>query len=191
MKTFREFLERQEQAPLSIGNRQNAFPYKEPSVNPFQDQIHPNYHVRWMIRRDLDDIAKFDAKASSLLPPALQQRNIIGMVLEKGDRVVGYMVYQLLKDRLYINRIKIMPEAFKDGGATQLLNKLISKLSPHRRTELIYDVKDTDLAAQKWLAAHGFKASVNDDGNTYKFKFTKGRDDDDYPSFPLSRDNDE
>lgn len=121
-------------------------------------------HIRWMIRRDMVDV--LDIERSGFEFPwseedfirCLRQRNCIGMVAEHEDRVVGFMVYELQKTRLHILNFAVAPEFRRLAVGTQMVRKLIGKLSPQRRTRIILEVRETNLAAQLFFRETGFRA---------------------------------
>ena len=122
-------------------------------------------HIRWMIRRDMAEV--LDIERESFEFPwyeedfirCLRQRNCIGMVAEHGDRVVGFMIYELHKTRLHIINFAVA-EAFRgcDVGR-QMADKLISKLSSQRRTRITLEVRETNLPAQLFFKQLGFRAT--------------------------------
>ena len=121
-------------------------------------------HIRWMIRRDMPDV--LDAEQDSFEYPwteedflrCLRQRNCIGMVAEHGERVVGFMIYELHKQKLHILNFAVHPGCRRGGVGAQMVTKLISKLSSHRRTRITLEVRETNLAAQLFFRAQSFKA---------------------------------
>src|SRR5207249_9220840 len=88
----------------------------------------------------------------------LRQRNCIGMVAEQGERVVGFMIYELHKAKLHILNFAVSPLFRRVGVGGQMVAKLISKLSSHRRTRNTLEVRETNLAAQLFFRAQGFRA---------------------------------
>lgn len=122
-------------------------------------------HIRWMIRRDMPEVLRIE-HASYNYPwceeeflRCLRQRNCIGMVAEQDDQVVGFMIYELHKSRLHILNFSVSPECRRCGVGTQMAEKLVSKLSSHRRTHIVFDVRETNLDAQLFLRATGFRAT--------------------------------
>ncbi len=114
--------------------------------------------IRWMIRRDMGDV--FDIENSTEHPwvaddffSTLRQRNNIGMVAEYDQRVVGFMIYELRKSSLKIFNLATHPTMRRLTVGTQLISKLIGKLSSHRRTHLEFDVRETNLPLQQFLRA--------------------------------------
>jgi ribosomal-protein-alanine N-acetyltransferase len=121
-------------------------------------------HIRWMIRRDMPEVlqteqASFDyAWTEEDFLRCLRQRNCIGMVAEQGEKVVGFMIYELHKTKLHILNFAVHPACRRAGVGAQMVAKLISKLSSHRRTRITLEVRETNLAAQLFFRAQGFRA---------------------------------
>ncbi|HLA86280.1 MAG TPA: ribosomal protein S18-alanine N-acetyltransferase [Thermoguttaceae bacterium] len=121
-------------------------------------------HIRWMIRRDMLEV--LDIEAESFEFPwleedfirCLRQRNCIGMVAEHENRIVGFMVYELNKSRLHLLNFAVSRGYRRYGVGTQMMSKLVGKLSPQRRTRILLEVRETNLAAQLFFQANGFRA---------------------------------
>src|SRR5262249_23713338 len=52
----------------------------------------------------------------------------------------------------------VHPSYRRHGVGAQMVAKLISKLSSHRRTRITLEVRETNLSAQLFFRAQGFKA---------------------------------
>jgi ribosomal-protein-alanine N-acetyltransferase len=122
-------------------------------------------HIRWMIRRDMPEVLAIE-HASHEFPwceeeflRVLRQRNCIGMVAEHGDRVVGFMIYELHKVKLHVLNFAVHPEYRRQGVGHQMVAKLVGKLSGHRRTRIVLHVRETNLPAQLFYRVEGFRAS--------------------------------
>ena len=122
-------------------------------------------HIRWMIRRDMPEVmvserASFEyAWTEDDFLRCLRQRNCIGMVAEIDDRVVGFMIYELHKTRLHILNFAVASDVRRRNIGKQMMEKLIGKLSSQRRTRISLEVRETNLAAQVFFRANGFKAT--------------------------------
>src|SRR4051812_39390158 len=121
-------------------------------------------HIRWMIRRDMPEVLAIE-HASFEFPwceeeflRVLRQRNCIGMVAEFGERVVGFMIYELHKSRLHVLDFATHPEFRRTGVGRQMLAKLAGKLSSHRRTKIALEVRETNLPAQFFYKSQNFRA---------------------------------
>ncbi len=121
-------------------------------------------HIRWMIRRDMP--AVLDIESQSFEFPwseeefvrCLRQRNCIGMVAECDERVVGFMIYELHKNRLHILNFAVDPAARRSGVGRAMTDKLIGKLSHDRRNRIMLEVRETNLEAQLFFRSLGFRA---------------------------------
>src|SRR5437016_11196344 len=121
-------------------------------------------HIRWMIRRDMPEVlqteqASFDFSwTEEDFLRCLRQRNCIGMVAEQGEKVVGFMIYELHKAKLHILNFAVHPTCRRLGIGAQMIAKLISKLSSHPRTRITLEVRETNLHAQLFFHKQEFKA---------------------------------
>ena len=111
-------------------------------------------HIRWMIRRDMPEVlaiehASFDFPwCEEEFLRVLRQRNCIGMVAEVGEHVVGFMIYELHKNKLHVLDFAAHPDFRRQGVGQQMVSKLVGKLSSHRRTKIVLHIRETSLAAQ-------------------------------------------
>jgi len=121
-------------------------------------------HIRWMIRRDMPEVLATEAQSFEFpwfeddFIRSLRQRNCIGMVAEYEDRVVGFMIYELHKSRIHVLNFAVAPEHRRCGVGSQMLAKLTAKLSTQRRSRIILEVRETNLAAQLFFRENGFRA---------------------------------
>ena len=120
--------------------------------------------IRWMIRRDLPEVMAIEnASFDRPLPEAelvntLRSRNSIGMVVEDGDKVLGFMIYLLHKTSLEILNFAVHPDYRRQGIATLMIDKLISKLSKQRRERILIAVNEHFSDAHKFFSSVGFRA---------------------------------
>lgn len=120
--------------------------------------------IRWLIRRDMPEVLEIE-RASFDHPwteedflCCLRQRNCIGMVAEHNHEIVGFMIYELHKSKLRILNFAVHPRYRRQSVATQMVRRLIDKLSQQRRKEITLEVRETNLAAQKFFSRQGFRA---------------------------------
>ncbi len=122
-------------------------------------------HIRWMIRRDMPEVLHTEQQSFDYpwteedFLRCLRQRNCIGMVAEQGEKVVGFMIYELHKAKLHIMNFAVHPAYRRGGVGAQMVAKLISKLSSHRRTRITLEVRETNLTAQLFFRKQEFKAT--------------------------------
>lgn len=141
------------EAPMSTSSQQS------------QSQQRMRVHIRWMIRRDMAEVLEIE-RGSFEFPwyeedfiRCLRQRNCIGMVAEHGERVVGFMIYELHKTRLHILNFAVAENYRRRDVGRQMAEKLVSKLSSQRRTRISLEVRETNLAAQLFFKQLGFRAT--------------------------------
>jgi ABC-2 type transport system ATP-binding protein len=88
-----------------------------------------------MIRRDMPDVLAIEQECFEFpwyeedFIRCLRQRNCIGMVAEQGEKVVGFMIYELHKAKLHILNFAVHPSWRRNGVGAQMVAKLIGKLS--------------------------------------------------------------
>ncbi len=122
-------------------------------------------HIRWMIRRDMPEVLQTEqhsfeyAWTEDDFLRCLRQRNCIGMVAEHGDRIVGFMIYELHKSRLHVLNFAVAPNHRRGGIGAQMVSKLIGKLSSHRRQRITLAVRERNLDAQMFFRSQSFKAT--------------------------------
>jgi ribosomal-protein-alanine N-acetyltransferase len=121
-------------------------------------------HIRWMIRRDMPEVLAIE-HASYPHPwceeeflRVLRQRNCIGMVAEHGERVLGFMIYELHRNHLELLNFAVSPSFRRQGIGHQMMAKLVGKLSSHRRTRITLVCRETLLDAQLFFRVEGFRA---------------------------------
>jgi ribosomal-protein-alanine N-acetyltransferase len=138
-----------------------------PQEAPLITQVRPAplpVHIRWMIRRDMPSVLAIERNCFEFpwleedFIRCLRQRNCIGMVAEAGERIVGFMVYELHKHRLHILNFAVHEELRRRGIGSQMAKKLITKLSQDRRSRIMLEIRETNLPAQLFFRSLGFRA---------------------------------
>ncbi len=129
-------------------------------------------HVRWLIRRDLTEAIEIDYQHSHLswlevdFIESMHKRNQIGMVAEQGEKIMGFMSYELHSDHLVLVKIAALPGT---GAFPALMAKLVSKISVDRRPKLLCYVHADDLELQLRLRGAGMACIHQLDEDTYVF----------------------
>jgi len=80
------------------------------------------------------------------------------MVAEHEERVVGFMIYELHKARIHVLNFAVAPPFRRKGVGSQMIAKLIGKLSTQRRSRIALEVRETNLDAQLFFRSNGFRA---------------------------------
>jgi [ribosomal protein S18]-alanine N-acetyltransferase len=156
-------------------------------------------HIRWMIRRDMPEVLRAEQESFDYswteddFLRCLRQRNCIGMVAELDDRVVGFMIYELHKTKLHVLNFAVDPAWRRVGVGTQMVTKLIGKLSSHRRTKITLAVRESNLGAQLFFRGQAFQASrvlrgyyedSGEDAYLMHYKIAEFADDEDEDGLP-------
>lgn len=132
------------------------------------------YHVRWMVRADMGAINAIERNSFEYpwreqdFIDCLRQRNVIGMAAidPKGDGghdeglgvPLGFMLYELHQRRLNIINFAVARCHRRLGVGRTLVQKLIGKLSSGRRNRITLEIRETNIAAQLFFKACGFRA---------------------------------
>ncbi len=140
--------------------------------------------VRWMIRRDMPEILEIERKSFEFpwteenFLCCFRQRNCIGMVAERNDRIVGFMIYELLQSQLHVMSFCVAPWARRQGVGSRMVEKLTRKLSQQRRQEISLEIRETNLSGQLFFRNQGFAANAvirdhyqDTDEDAYVMKF--------------------
>ena len=120
--------------------------------------------IRWMIRRDMPEALAVEESSFEFpwteedFVRCLRQRNCIGMVAERNDKIVGFMIYELLQSELHVLNFAVRKEFRRMGVGSQMMEKLISKLSYGRRDRIVLEVRETNLEAQLFFKKQTFRA---------------------------------
>lgn len=120
-------------------------------------------HHRWMIKRDMPEVLGIEAANFDYPWPeedfirVLRQRNCIGRVAEHKERIVGFNIYEIHKNRLHILNIAVHAAMQRRGVGTQMVENLKTKLSRDRRNRIMLEIRETNLAAQLFFRAQGFR----------------------------------
>ena len=126
-------------------------------------------HIRWMVKHDNHEVLEIEracfgdfAWSQQDFTDTLRNRNTIAMVAvcEKSDAVLGYMIYALHKGKLELLNLAVDPAHFRQGIGRALIAKLTGKLTANRRTRVSTVVRESNLGAQLFLKAVGFRAQV-------------------------------
>ena len=119
--------------------------------------------IRWMIRRDRDDILALEKRCFAYpwsladFANALSRHDVIGTVYDDGD-VAGYVIYRLLPYRIQILNLGVAPERRREGIGAALLARIKKKCNPktNHRYRLTALVRESNLDAQLFFRSQDF-----------------------------------
>ena len=121
-------------------------------------------HVRWMIKSDMPAVLEIEAAACNHpwmeedFNLALLIDNVLGAVAERGDQIVGYMLYEVHSSTIELFKLEVAPSARRTGVGRALLAKLVSKLEVGCGG-ITTVVNERNLETHLWLRALGFAAT--------------------------------
>ena len=128
------------------------------------------HSMRWLIRPDIDDMLEIehacfqwqDRWTEEMFLALLRQRNHIGVIITNGgeqDRVVGFMVYRLERDRYELLRFAVHKDHQRMGYGRLMMGRMAGRLSDQLRTHVGVDVPEHNVGTQLFLSRCGFKAT--------------------------------
>ena len=122
--------------------------------------------IRWLIRRDMPEVLAIEQASFSCSQwteedflSELRQRNVIGLVAERAGEIVGFMIYELHKSRLQLLSLAVRPDCRRQLVGTQMVLRLIDKLSQQRRTTIALLICERCLPGQMFFKSRDFVAS--------------------------------
>lgn len=134
--------------------------YIEPAIK--KECSIDDMQIRWLLRQDIPDVLQIEHHSydpswrEEDFLNALRQRNCIGMVCEHRASILGFMIYELHKNRLRVLRMAVSVDARRQGVATAMVNRLRDKLHQQRRDRIDITVSDVNLNAHLFLRSCGF-----------------------------------
>jgi len=123
-------------------------------------------HVRWMVRRDFTQVLAIEQTCFEFpwteeeFLQCLHQPNCLGMVAEHEGQVVGFVIYETPKNRIFITNIATAPEFQRHGIARQMIQKLVTKMIFQQRHKIAIEIRETNLPALLCFRALGFRVAM-------------------------------
>lgn len=125
--------------------------------------------VQWIVRSDMREIMEIE-RESHLVPwtrdeflRCFKRRNVIGLVAMRdeveGDRIAGYVIYELGKRSLRLLNLAVRRECQLRGVGRTLVNRLTERLERNGRERLVAEVWERNVGAQLFFRALGFRAT--------------------------------
>lgn len=148
---------------------------KEPEVGTY---------IRWMKRSDMPEVLRLEGIcfefpwSENEFLNTLRQRNATGMVAERDNRIVGFMIYELHRNRIQIENFAVAPSVHRTGVGRSMVEKLTVELS-ERRSSIMVVVRDKNLEGQLFFKSMGFRAvsvlcdyyeDAPDDGYLFQYR---------------------
>lgn len=148
-------------------------------------EIEEDVLVRWVIRRDLEQVADIEHRCFSdpwtkkTFLDYIQKNRCFGCVAVIDSQVLGYIFYEVKRNKVEIDSIAVDPEFHRKGIGTMLLAKIRASTN-HRNKDFVTVVKESNLAALAFFRDAGFiaiqrlhKPYDNSDDDGYKMEFSR------------------
>lgn len=118
--------------------------------------------MRWMITPDIVDVLRIELESFQYAWTEDDFKrtlggNVVGIVAESNGRIAGFMIYELFDDEFHLMNFAVAQDFRRQKVGTQMIGKLIAKLS-RRRPALRIEVREKNMAAQKFFSKCGFRA---------------------------------
>ncbi|HEV3262411.1 MAG TPA: ribosomal protein S18-alanine N-acetyltransferase [Gemmataceae bacterium] len=126
-----------------------------------------NLHVciRWLVQRDVPAVLAVEracfeyAWTEQDFRRCLKLPNCVGMVAEEGRTIVGFMVFKVFRPRVALLNLAVDPHRRRRGIGGRMLGQLILKASGYGHDRITLAVRETNLGAQRFFRAQGFRAT--------------------------------
>lgn len=89
----------------------------------------------------------------------LRQRYNQAIVATTGDKVAGFMVYELARGQYNILKMAVAPAFRRQHAGQELIADLFKRLNPRRRSKVQISIPESGQDTQSFLRKQGFKAA--------------------------------
>lgn len=120
------------------------------------------YIIRWMTRKDMAEVLDIEYQSTKYslsnieLNRILRQRNAVALVCECENRILGYCIYEMFKQKLKLLRFVVYKDNRRQGVGTVLIKKMQARLTDTRRNKLTFPVSEYDLDLHLFLRSQSF-----------------------------------
>ena len=135
-----------------------------------QPATHPVLSIRWMIRPDLPAVLAISDESfhtpwtQAEFLSVLRKRNVIGLVAEDKQGIVGYAIYQVCKSHTTILNLAVHPWFRRQTCGSQLIRLVVRRARDTRRELVGTVICEDNLPGQLFLKAKGFRATEIENG---------------------------
>lgn len=133
-------------------------------------KVETSPQTRWMIRRDLPEIMAIEGLSFTSpwteedMLSVLRRSSVIGMVAENGEKILGFMIYDLQKTEIRMLDFAVHPMWRREGVGSELIGRIDNKLRNLHRSRAVANVQERNLETQKFLRACGWRATAVERG---------------------------
>ena len=138
--------------------------------------------IRWLIKSDMPEVLKIERGcfqhpwSQEEFEKYLKKRNCIGMIADYDGEIVGFMIYELFKNHIYLHNFAVDSKYHKQQIGTAMMDRLKEKLACNKRKKIKLKVRETNLPAQLFFKSQDFVAfeverCYFDNEDAYNMKF--------------------
>lgn len=120
------------------------------------------YRIRWMIRRDFPEVMAIEANSFGCpwsedeMLNCLRMNKVIGKVVDDGERILGYVVYEMMAFERSILNIAVHPQCRRQGIGRAMIGKVCHANDGERSLRVV--VRERNLDGQLFFRDCGFRA---------------------------------
>lgn len=120
--------------------------------------------LSWITRDDLAEVAALsqecygDSWTAEEFGDVCSRRDSIGIVAKHRGQVVGYVIYELHPDRIYLIDLVVRPSHRGHRIGAQLVAHVATKLHWTHRSHIALAIDEQNLNGQLFFSAMGFRA---------------------------------
>ena len=120
---------------------------------------------RWGNKRDLPrvleiekDVFEFPFDEADFLRVLRKRNTVLTVAIDGSERLCGYALYAIFEARFHILNIAVDPHYQRRGVGAAMIDTLKDKLSANRRKRITAEVRESNVDAQLFFKATGFRA---------------------------------
>lgn len=137
--------------------------------------------VRWCIQSDLDHVVAIERKSFEYpleyddFLSCLKRSDHVGLVVEEGHEIVGFLLYQIMKEHYRVVSLAVRPDRRRKGAGSAMLSYL--KKTVKGRIKLVVSDTMTDvhcfLKGNSLLATKVIPEHFGPDHDGYEFVYDR------------------
>jgi ribosomal-protein-alanine N-acetyltransferase len=130
--------------------------------------------VRLMLRRDMPQVLAIESCntetrfSEAIIKECLDKPNHSVLVGEIDNTIHGYMIYELCDTSFELITLAIAPQFRRQGYGTMMIDKMKRKLRLEVRSEIICELRESNLDGQLFLKKCGFVCHLPVKRNAFK-----------------------
>jgi ribosomal-protein-alanine N-acetyltransferase len=126
--------------------------------------LKPARCVRWLISSDIPAVLEIERGSFARpwtedeLKRVLAHNNCLGIVAQAGEKVVGFVIYEISRSKFQLLNVAVHPRHRRKGYGTAMLARIAARLEMGPQESVVGEVRESNLPAQLFLRHSGFRA---------------------------------